>query len=131
MLIAGVILLIATQGRHQKNPIMKLFSGILSLYNITSYISDILSYSRLMALGLATGVIAQVVNILGSLGGRSIIGVIMYILVFLIGHSMNFAINMLGAYVHTNRLQYVEFYSKFYEGGGRQFVPFGKKYLLK
>ncbi len=131
VLIAGVILLIATQGRKQKNPIMKLFSGILSLYNITSYISDILSYSRLMALGLATGVIAQVVNILGSLGGRSFVGIIMFILVFLIGHSMNFAINMLGAYVHTNRLQYVEFYSKFYEGGGRKFVPFGRKYLLK
>ena len=129
VLIAGVILLILTQGRKQKNPVMKLFSGILSLYNITSYISDILSYSRLMALGLATGVIAQVVNILGSLGGKSVIGVMMYILVFIIGHSMNFAINMLGAYVHTNRLQYVEFYSKFYEGGGKRFVPFGRKYF--
>ena len=129
VLIAGVILLVATQGRKQKNPIMKLFSGILSLYNITSYISDILSYSRLMALGLATGVIAQVVNILGSLGGKSLVGIAMYILVFVIGHSMNFAINMLGAYVHTNRLQYVEFYSKFYEGGGRRFIPFGRKYI--
>ncbi len=129
LLILGAAFLILTQGRHKKNPVIKLFSGLLSLYNVTSYISDILSYSRLMALGLATGVIAQVVNILGSLGGRSVVGIIMYILIFAVGHSMNFAINMLGAYVHTNRLQYVEFYSKFYEGGGRKFIPFGKKYI--
>ena len=126
--VAGVIMLITTQGRHKKNVFLKIASGFLSLYNITSYISDILSYSRLMALGLATGVIAEVVNILGGLGGNSYIGVIMYVLVFIIGHGLNFAINMLGAYVHTNRLQYVEFYSKFYEGGGKAFIPFGSRY---
>ncbi len=117
---AGLIL---TQGRDKKNPIMKLFGGILSLYDITSYVGDALSYSRLMALGLATGVIASVVNVLGSLGGNSVVGFISFVLISAFGHLLNFAINMLGAYVHTNRLQYVEFYQKFYEGGGRKYKP--------
>ncbi|MBQ7974476.1 MAG: V-type ATP synthase subunit I, partial [Clostridia bacterium] len=126
--LIGVIMLITTQGREKKNIFLKISGGILSLYNITSYISDILSYSRLMALGLATGVIAEVVNILGGLGGNSPAGIIMYCGIFIVGHGLNFAINMLGAYVHTNRLQYVEFYSKFYEGGGKAFIPFGSRY---
>ena len=125
MMIGGAGGLILTQGRDKKNPIAKLFSGILSLYDITSYVGDALSYSRLMALGLATGVIASVVNVLGSLGGKSVIGFISFLLISVFGHALNFAINMLGAYVHTNRLQYVEFYQKFYEGGGRKFKPFG------
>lgn len=122
-LLAGAIGLICTQGRHNTGFFSKLFGGVISLYNVTSYVSDILSYSRLMALGLATGVIANVVNILGSISGN----VVIFILISIVGHSMNFAINMLGAYVHTNRLQYVEFYSKFYEGGGRAFKPFALK----
>ncbi len=125
MLIVSATGLVLTQGRDKKNPIMKLFGGILSLYDITSYVGDILSYSRLMALGLATGVIASVVNVLGSLGGNSIVGLIAFIVISIFGHALNFAINMLGAYVHTNRLQYVEFYQKFYEGGGRKYKPFG------
>ncbi|MEE0944595.1 MAG: V-type ATP synthase subunit I [Clostridia bacterium] len=132
MLIASAAGLILTQGRNQKNPIMKLFGGILSLYDITSYVGDILSYSRLMALGLATGVIASVINVLGSLGGDSVVGLIAFIVISIFGHALNFAINMLGAYVHTNRLQYVEFYQKFYEGGGRKYKPFGfnTKYFI-
>ncbi|MBS7297884.1 MAG: V-type ATP synthase subunit I [Eubacteriales bacterium] len=125
MLIGSAAGLILTQGRNQKNPIMKLFGGILSLYDITSYVGDILSYSRLMALGLATGVIASVINVLGSLGGDSVVGMIAFIAISIFGHALNFAINMLGAYVHTNRLQYVEFYQKFYEGGGKKYKPFG------
>ncbi len=123
MMIAGAIGLILTQGRANKNIFSRLFGGILSLYDITSYVGDALSYSRLMALGLATGVIASVINVLGSLGGNSVAGLITYIVISVVGHALNFAINMLGAYVHTNRLQYVEFYQKFYEGGGRRFNP--------
>lgn len=119
---AGGVGLVLTQGRGNKGIIGKLFGGIISLYDITSYVSDALSYSRLMALGLTTSVIASVVNILGSLG-TGVVGVIMFILVFIAGHAINFAINMLGAYVHTNRLQYVEFFGKFYEGGGVKFTP--------
>lgn len=119
----GVIGIVLTGGRDKKSLIMRLLSGILSLYDITSFVGDILSYSRLMALGLATGVIASVVNVLGSLGGNTPLGIIMFVLISIFGHSLNFAINMLGAYVHTNRLQYVEFYQKFYEGGGKRFRP--------
>ena len=123
MAVAGVIGLILTQGRHKKNIFAKIFGGILSLYDVTSYVSDALSYSRLMALGLATGVIAQVVNTMGTLSGGGVLGAVVFAVVFVIGHSLNFAINCLGAYVHTNRLQYVEFFSKFYEGGGKAFKP--------
>lgn len=121
--IGAAIGLVLTQGRTSKNPVMKLFNGILSLYDVTGYVGDLLSYSRLMALGLATGVIASVINVLGSLGGKSVIGFIGFVIISIVGHMLNFAINMLGAYVHTNRLQYVEFYQKFYEGGGRKFNP--------
>ncbi len=123
MLIASVAGLILTQGRQNKKLLGKLFGGVLSLYDVTSYVGDLLSYSRLMALGLATGVIASVVNVLASLGGGGVIGIITFVVISVFGHSLNFAINMLGAYVHTNRLQYVEFYQKFYEGGGRKFKP--------
>ena len=128
--IGAAVGLVLTQGRSSKNPFLKLFNGILSLYDITSFVGDVLSYSRLMALGLATGVIASVVNVLGSLGGNGIVGLIGFIIISIFGHLLNFAINMLGAYVHTNRLQYVEFYQKFYEGGGRKYNPlrFNTKY---
>lgn len=123
-LIAGLVGLVCTQGRSKKNILMKIFGGVISIYDITGYIGDMLSYARLLALGLATGVIANVINLLGSLFGNSPVGIIFFIFVFIFGHIVNFAINALGAYVHTMRLQYVEFYGKFYEGGGRKFVPF-------
>lgn len=121
--ILSAVGLVLVGGRDKKSFIMRFFGGILSLYDITGFVGDILSYSRLMALGLATGVIASVVNVLGALGGNSPVGVIMFVLISIFGHGLNFAINMLGAYVHTNRLQYVEFYQKFYSGGGRRFKP--------
>ncbi len=124
MSILGVILLILTQGRKQKGIIKKFLSGILSLYNVTGYLSDVLSYSRLLALGLATGVIASVINTVGILFGFNIIGILLLIVIFIVGHVFNILINALGAYVHASRLQYVEFFSKFYEGGGKAFKPF-------
>lgn len=138
--VAGVIALIGlvgivlTSGRESKNWFKRFLKGLYGAYGITSYLSDILSYSRLLALGLATSVISTVFNKLGSMLGNSIPGVILFILVFIIGHGLNLAINALGAYVHTNRLQFVEFFGKFYGGGGRKFEPFGihtKYYKVK
>lgn len=119
--IAGLVL---TQGRKKKG-LGKIVSGIASIYDITGYASDILSYCRLMALGLATGVFAQVINQLGM--NRGIFGFITFIIIFIVGNLISFAMNALGAYVHTIRLQYVEYFGKFYEGGGRMFEPFAAK----
>lgn len=122
--VSGAVLLVITQGRSQKGIIKKFFSGILSLYNVTGFLSDILSYSRLLALGLATGVIADVINTMGTLFGFSIPGIIVLVIVFTVGTVFNILINVLGAYVHASRLQYVEFFGKFFEGGGEGFKPF-------
>lgn len=122
--IIGVAGLILMSGRSSKNVGLRLALGLYDVYNVTGWLSDVLSYSRLLALGLATGVIASVVNQMGSMVGGGILGAVAFIIIFLVGHSMNLAINLLGAYVHTNRLQFVEFFGKFYEGGGKPFNPF-------
>ena len=124
MAIGGMVGILLMAGRRAKNPFKRLLLGAYNLYDTTSWLSDLLSYSRLLALGLATGVIAQVINTMAAMGGKSILGVIFFIIVFIFGHVFNMAINLLGAYVHTNRLQYVEFFGKFFEGGSREFEPF-------
>lgn len=123
VLVAGFLALLLTQGRHKKGIFGKLFGGIASWYDITSWLSDILSYARLMALMLATSVIAQVFNTLGALGGRTVVGVIMFVVVFLIGHAFNIGVNLIGTYVHAARLHYLEFFGKFYKEGGVAFRP--------
>lgn len=122
--IVGAAIIVLMSGRDHKNPVLRLALGLYDIYNLTGWLSDLLSYSRLLALGLATGVIAQVINQMGSMAGDGIFGAIVFVIVFIVGHLFNLAINMLGAYVHTCRLQYVEFFGKFYEGGGNPFRPF-------
>ena len=124
MAIGGAVGILLMGGRGRKNPGLRLALGAYDLYNITSWLSDLLSYSRLLALSLATGVIASVFNQMGSMMGDGIVGMIFFIIIFIVGHLFNMGINLLGAYVHTNRLQYVEFFGKFYEGGGKPFNPF-------
>ncbi len=123
MALFGTVGLILTQGRAQKGIIKKFTSGILSLYDITGYLSDVLSYSRLLALGLTTGVIATVINTMAKTVAGSVIGYIVMVLIIIGGHVFNLGINVLGAYVHSSRLQYIEFFSKFYDSGGRAFDP--------
>ena len=126
LVIAGALILLLMGGRGRKG-IGRVIGGFSSLYNVTSYLSDILSYARLLALGLATGVIAQVINTIGSLFGGGVKGALILAVVFVIGHLFNLAINALGAFVHTSRLQYIEFFGKFYVDGGEPFDPFRKK----
>ena len=121
--LAGTAGLLLTQGRDAESIFGKIMGGFGGLYGITGYFSDVLSYCRLMALGLVTGIIGTVVNTIGGIGGKGIFGTVLFVLVFIFGHSVNLGINALGAYVHCNRLQYVEFFNKFYEGGGRLFTP--------
>lgn len=120
----GIVL---TNGRESKNPFKRFLKGAYALYGISGYLSDVLSYSRLLALGLATGVICNVINKMAGMTATSPIGIIPFLLIVVLGHTLNIGINALGAYVHTNRLQYVEFFGKFYEGGGRLFNAFGQK----
>ena len=124
IMLVSSIGIILTAGRESRSPVKRLLKGLYGFYGITGYLSDVLSYSRLLALGLASGVICTVINKMASMVGGGIIGVIAFILIFLVGHAINIGINALGAYVHTNRLQYVEFFGKFYNGGGREFRPF-------
>lgn len=127
MSIVGAVGILVTGGRKKKGIIGKVTGGLGSLYGITSYLSDVLSYSRLLALGLATGVVAQVINTLGSLAGGGVVGAILLTVALVFGTIFNLAINALGAFVHSCRLQYVEFFGKFYTGGGREFRPFERK----
>lgn len=123
MVLAGAVGLVLTGGRQQKNIFKKFTSGLLSLYDITGYLSDVLSYSRLFALGLATGVIAQLFNQIGGMLAGGVIGYFFMVVIIVVGHVFNIAINTLGAFVHASRLQYIEFYGKFYESGGKRFAP--------
>lgn len=118
----GALSIFLTAGRYKKGIVSKAIGGFLGLYGIINYLSDVLSYSRILALGLASAVIAQVINLIGTMNS-GFIGFIIMILVFLFGHALNLAINLLGTFVHTSRLQYLEFFGKFYEDGGVPFKP--------
>lgn len=99
--------------------------GGYALYSATSYIGVVLSYIRLMALGMCTGGVAMAINVIAwMVMPLPVVGVILALIVLLIGHGYNIAVNVLGAFVHSLRLQYVEFFPRFYTGGGEPFKPF-------
>ncbi|MDD4134257.1 MAG: V-type ATP synthase subunit I [Eubacteriales bacterium] len=127
MAIAGAAVIIITAGRQKSsNPFKRVLSGLGALYNVSGWLSDLLSYMRLFGMGLATGVIGMVINLLvGMVMESGAIGIIIGIPLFVGGHLFNAAINILGAYVHASRLQYIEFFGKFYEDGGIAFTPLG------
>ena len=121
---AGALILVATQGRSKEGIGGKLFSGILSLYNVTGYLGDVLSYSRLLALGLGSAAVGMVINLLAKLvAGAPYVGIIFAALIFVLGHLFSIAVNILGAFIHSLRLQYVEFFGKFYDSNGEEFRP--------
>ena len=120
----GLVGLFLTAGRSKKGILKKFTGGFAAVYGLSSYLSDVLSYARLFGMGIATGVIAMVFNIIAGMLMGTVPGFILAVAVLIIGHGFNIAINTLGAYVHSCRLQYIEFYNKFFEGGGRAFVPF-------
>jgi len=122
--ITGAGILFLFSGRKSKNFIGRIGHGAYELYGIIGLFGDVLSYSRLLALGLATSVIATVVNtIAGMTGGIPFIGPVVMIIVLIIGHLGNIGLNTLSGIIHTLRLQFVEFFGKFYQGGGKSFAP--------
>jgi V/A-type H+-transporting ATPase subunit I len=121
VLAAALLVILLMAGRDKKG-IGRLVGGLGSLYGATGYLSDLLSYSRIMALGLSGGVVGQVINKIATMA-TGIPGYILFVIVFIFGHAFNIAISLLGAYVHTCRLQYIEFFGRFFEDGGRPFKP--------
>lgn len=123
-MIISMLLIVATGGREVKNVGGRIGLGVYALYGISGYMGDLISYVRLMALGLSGGYIAYAVNMIASMMGNKWYMLIFVGLILVIGHAFNLFLSMLGAYVHTSRLIYVEFFSKFYEGGGKPFKDF-------
>ena len=124
-MIFGMVVIVLTNGRGAGSKAAELGQGAYALYGITSYVGDLVSYTRLMALGLAGGSLAGAFNMIIGLFSSNIVALILFgPLLFVFGHIFNLALSLLGAYVHTCRLQYVEYFGKFYEGGGRAFTPF-------
>ena len=117
------------EARGQKIFLIPLIGGIKVLQGFINTVSDVLSYSRLMALGLGTGVIALIVNQIAFLIGGMIpfVGWIVTGLILIGGHVFNLGINALGGFIHSARLQFVEFFPKFMEGGGRRLKPMGEE----
>ncbi len=121
--IVGVVMVIYAEGRSSGTIGGLIGGGLYGLYNFASgWFGDILSYSRLMALMLAGSVVAQVFNTLGAMAGP-----IGFVFVFIIGHGLNIALNLIGCFVHSLRLQYLEYFGKFYRDGGKAFSPLAVK----
>lgn len=129
-LIIAIILFLVGTGRDKKG-IGKLTAAFSAIYSeLTGWFGDLLSYARLMALMLAGSVIAQVFNTLGAMPGNLIV----FIIIALLGNTLNFGLNLIGCYVHDLRLQCLEFFNKFYTDGGRPFRPLkvsSKFYTIK
>jgi len=126
--IALAVVIMITKGRHGNGVFGKIVTGVLSLYGGVGYFADILSYSRLLALGLATGALAFSINLIaGFIGGETLgISTIFMIMVLIFGHTLNIVLSTLGAFINSARLQFVEFFSKFLQGTGRPFDGFKK-----
>lgn len=131
---AGVIILF--KGRKRKNIFGRLMIGVFSLFGLfgfsgaVSYTQDVVSYARLFALGLATAALAQAINSIAVIftGLIPVVGILVGVLIIIGGHLINLIINAFGGFIHTCRLQYVEYFTKFFEGGGRIFKPFKEQW---
>ena len=103
--------------------------GLFQLFSTVFYIGDVLSYVRLMALGITTAASAMAINTIAkAVSEVPVVGIVLAIAVFIGGHAFNAALSALGAFAHTLRLQFVEFFPKFFVGGGKPFEPLSKKY---
>ena len=122
--IIGALAIVLTQGRMMKSTGGKIGQGLYELYNITGYVGDLVSYTRLMAIGLSGGSIAGAVNMIMGMVPGAIGAFLVGPLIFIIFQTVNLLLSLLSGYVHTLRLTYVEYFGKFYDGGGKAFKPF-------
>jgi V/A-type H+-transporting ATPase subunit I len=126
VLALGVAMLLIGAMRSATG-IGKLTAPFSCIYStLTGWFGDVLSYSRIMALMLAGGVVAQVFNTIAAMpsqNGVTVVSGLIFIVIFLIGHALNFGLNLLGCFVHDLRLQCLEFFGKFYQDGGKPFEP--------
>lgn len=128
LIIASLVGILLTAGRHNKGIVSKIMGGFSGLYGLVNLLSDLLSYARIFGLGLASGAIGLAFNTLGVLFfDIPVIGYVIGMVILIPLHAFNLGIGVLGAYVHNARLQFLEFYGKFYEGDGRLFSPMGEK----
>ena len=125
LMVIGMVGIVLTNGRGAKSPGGKLAGGLYSLYGLSNYVGDVVSYSRLMALGLAGASIGVAFNMMiAMVGGMGIFSIILGSIIFVVGHTFNLFISGLSAYVHSARLTYVEFFGKFFVGGGKAYHGF-------
>ena len=128
MFLWGIFTLFLFVGRKSKSLFIRFAKGGYELYGIVQIFADILSYSRLLALGLATTVIASVINTIALMMGETpFVGPVLMVMILIVGHLGNIVISCLSGFIHTCRLQFVEFFIKFYEGGGTSFRPFQRE----
>jgi V/A-type H+-transporting ATPase subunit I len=114
-----------TRPKEMKKALGKIAWGFYNLYGISSFLGVLLSYVRLMALGMVTGVIAIAINkIAWMITGIPVIGIVLVIIILIPAHLFNLVINTLGGFIHTMRLQYIEFFGRFYSGGSKPFKAF-------
>jgi V/A-type H+-transporting ATPase subunit I len=125
LLAAGALLIFVMGGRSAGNIGGKVGLGAYAAYGIVNLLGDVLSYSRLFALALSSAIIAQVINEIAGMVAGSIagIGIVLALLVLVAGHVFNIAMAVLSGFIHTARLQFVEFFGKFYDGTGVPFTP--------
>jgi V/A-type H+-transporting ATPase subunit I len=125
LLAIPLLILEFTRMKEMKKVLGKAAWGLYNLYGISSYLGVLLSYVRLMALGMVTGVIAIAINkIAWMITGIPVLGIILVIVILIPSHLFNLIINALGGFIHTMRLQYIEFFGRFYSGGSKPFKPF-------
>ena len=121
--IISMVLLVLTQGRHNKSLGGKIGGGLFGAYGITGYLGDLVSYTRIVALALSSAYIAMSFNIMAELMPNLPLRIFVGGIILILGQTLNLGLALLGAYVHSCRLQYVEYFGKFYEGGGVPFKP--------
>ena len=130
VLLAAAVGLVLTQGRKEPSLAGKAITGLVSLYGIlggygcVTFVGDTLSYARLLALGLTTAIIGMSVNVMADLvRDVPVAGGVLFVVVLVVGHTLNFAVCILGAFVHSARLIFLEFFGRFYDAQGVRFRP--------